>query len=413
MNNLNLRWELGKVSTDAFHRAVLKNEFEKLKEATPNVYSHRRSQLSFAISSLALDPTGQFLLSTSEDGSVALWALDEQYVDDKICNKRVRLAKGESREQGPSRPSKTHIVARPGMQGKRPRFRTYIGAPPPPLPVEHHAFAVTSVKWYTQDNGLFFTGSNDEKVKLWDTNSFQVVHSLDIAHRVSQLDTRDDLIAIASEDSHPRLVDLKSMSAAITLGVRHSGMKFGINTAKFSTGSHPMLATGDEDGNARVWDLRMGNKALCDLTEPDTLAKAHAKSCNDLCWNPTGGSEIVTTGNDGKCKVWSLEQGKSKLLLQLGSTDLMRNRFKRRTSHYLMWHGPYVFWNSDYGEVLAFQAHDGKLWNTFEYPLVNTKTTKTPRFQSMALQTSLSNTIGMRMFLGTDHIHGQVLEYRT
>lgn len=83
-----------------------------------------------------------------------------------------------------------------------------------------------------------------------------------------------------------------------------------------------------------------------------------------------------------------------------------------RTSHRLMWHDRYVFFNSDYGEILLFRCDDGKVWNKFDYPLITSETRKTPRFQSMALETSMSNGIGMRLYLGTNDVHGQILEYQ-
>ncbi|SCU78590.1 LANO_0A03400g1_1 [Lachancea nothofagi CBS 11611] len=428
MNKTHLQWRLGKLSSLQFYDWALQNEIDKLKEAKAIVYSYRKSSIAIGITSLALDPSGQFLLSTGEDGSVGLWALDESRNEDQLVNKRIQFAPGKSRDVGRDIDyhSKTHVVARrtafqTGRNGQESR-KFYASVQPSIRnalrdPQEaSHTFSITRVQWYPADNGLFFTGSNDQKVNIWDTNAFQVVSSLDLAHRVSQLDAHGDLIAVATEDSHPRLIDLKSMSATISLGVKRTEMRHGINTAKFSrseSSGPQLLATGDNDGNVRVWDLRMSNRALCDLTEPDTMGKAHARCCNDICWNPSGTLELVTTGNDGKCKMWSLDGSKSYLLRQLGATDLMANRFRRRTSHYLMWEGSYVFCNSDHGEIVVYQSHSGRQWHSFQYPLgVSKDRLATPRFQSMAIQTRLANTVGVRLVLGTDNTHGKMLEYR-
>lgn len=424
MNRTQLQWQLGKLDSRRLYDVVLCSELEKLRDAKPIVYSHRKASFPIGTTSLDFDSTGQFLLSSGEDGSLALWALDEGHSEGKLVNKRIQFAAGESKESVNPSSRRVHVTARsPG--GKAPRFLTSVESRPPDSlqgPREaSHAFSVTSVKWYGPDNGLFFTGSNDHKVKIWDTNTFQVASSIDIAHRVAQLDTLGDLLAVASEDSHPRLIDLRSMSAAISLGVKRSDMRHGINAAKFShtsSGAKPLLlATGDDDGNVRVWDLRMGNRWLCDLTEADTLSKSHARCCNDLRWDPSGSLRLVTTGNDGKCKMWDLHEGgaKPQLVRQLGATDLTSNRFRRRTSHYLMWQGPYVFFNSDHGEILVYQSHSGLLWHAFEYPLRVAQPERlrsTPKLQSMAIQTRLANTLGVRLVLGTDNTHGRILEYR-
>ncbi|CEP61194.1 Rad28p LALA0_S02e08834g [Lachancea lanzarotensis] len=431
MNKAHLRWRLGRINGRQLYDVALQNELDKLAEAKAVVYNYRKSSLTVGVTSVSLDPSGQFLLGSGEDGSVGLWALDENYIENTLVDKRIQFARGESKEAtgddtGKSN-SRTHIVARRPVNVSGPyrhqpqKFYASIqssASTPSPFPHEtYHAFSISTVKWYDTDNGLFFTGSNDRKVKIWDTNTFQVASSLDVAHRVSQLDTKGDLIAIATEDSHPRLIDLRSMSATISLGVKRVDMKSGINTAKFSrdkSTTAQLMATGDNDGNVRIWDLRKSNRALCDLTEPDSMSKAHARCCNDICWNPTGDFELVTTGNDGKNKLWSLDgENRSYVVRQLGATDLMANRFRHRTSQYLMWEGPYVFCNSDHGEVVVYEGRTGRQLHTYQYPLGVGHRKTTPRFSCMALQTRLSNSIGVRLILGTDHTHGKILEYRS
>ncbi|SCU84011.1 LAMI_0C05798g1_1 [Lachancea mirantina] len=423
MNSLYLKWRLGQLDDVRFRQVVVDSELQKLQEASPVAYSHRRATLPIGVTCLALDSQGQTLLSTGEDGSVALWGLDEASSQGDLCNKRLNFIRGDIGEKEEDL-SRFHIVPRASetsANGRSPKFRSSVVSARTNSQMHaasahdrqrFHKHSISSVQWYAADNGLFFTGSSDHSLKIWDTNSFEVVHSFDVEYRISQIDTRDDLIAVASENSHPRLVDLKSMSAAITLGVRTKGMRSGINTAKFSRGSQLLVATGDDSGQVRVWDLRKSNQVVCDVIEQDSMVKPHAQCCNDICWNPEGNSQLITTGNDGKCKLWSILSGRSRLERQLGTTDPHRNRFRRRTSQYLMWHDRYVFWNSDYGEILVLQSDDGKLRGSFDYPLGGTQKVVSPRFQSMALQSNLSNGLGMRLFAGTDHHHGKILEFK-
>jgi len=40
-----------------------------------------------------------------------------------------------------------------------------------------HSAAVSSVQWYTYDNGMFVSSSLDGSVLLWDTNLFQTAYA--------------------------------------------------------------------------------------------------------------------------------------------------------------------------------------------------------------------------------------------
>lgn len=459
MNQAYFNFQIGKISPNELYHTFQNSQFEKLLNSQPSSYTHSKSSLNVAVSSIAVDDIGQFLLSSGDDGSLTLWGIDHRLKKRELCNKRLHFAKGKSRDDSAPtnrirnttrnyssigsyynarlsnstrQPQTLHSKVKvplykvPGMSREMMSY-VHNKTNQPPTVVKRtsstlerqkeeqdsHSFAITSIKWYSHDNGMFFTGSSDREVKIWDTNEFEVVQNFQLGYRVNQLDTKGDLVIVASEDTYPRVIDLKSMSSVISLGVKNKKMKFGINTAKFAPMGTDLVASGDDDGNVRIWDLRKSNSMLYDLTEQDTLSKPHAKCCNDLCWNPRLEDELVTTGNDGKCKLWSWRNtSEPRCRLQLGDTNLMRNKYRMRTSHRLMWHDRYVFFNSDYGEILLFRCDDGKVWNKFDYPLITSETRKTPRFQSMALETSMSNGIGMRLYLGTNDVHGQILEYQ-
>ncbi len=37
-----------------------------------------------------------------------------------------------------------------------------------------HSYGISALQWYTFDTGMFFTGSFDATLKVWDTNTLEV-----------------------------------------------------------------------------------------------------------------------------------------------------------------------------------------------------------------------------------------------
>ncbi|KAF8023088.1 hypothetical protein BT93_F0550 [Corymbia citriodora subsp. variegata] len=123
---------------------------------------------------------------------------------------------------------------------------------------EHrHKYAISSAIWYPIDTGLFVTGSYDHYIKVWDTNSTQVVMNFKMPGKVystsmSSLATSHMLIAAGTEDVQVRLCDIASGAFAHTL----SGHRDGVMTVQWSNSSEFVLITGGCDGAIRFWDIR-------------------------------------------------------------------------------------------------------------------------------------------------------------
>ncbi|PNT02477.1 hypothetical protein POPTR_014G016100v4 [Populus trichocarpa] len=120
-----------------------------------------------------------------------------------------------------------------------------------------HKFAISSAIWYPIDTGLFVTGSYDHYIKVWDTNSTQMVINFKLPGKVyrtamSPLATSHMLIAAGTEDVQVRLCDIASGAFAHTL----SGHRDGVMTVEWSTSSEWVLVTGGCDGAIRFWDIR-------------------------------------------------------------------------------------------------------------------------------------------------------------
>ncbi|XP_076906669.1 WD repeat-containing protein ATCSA-1-like isoform X2 [Bidens hawaiensis] len=120
-----------------------------------------------------------------------------------------------------------------------------------------HKYAISTAVWYPVDTGLFVTGSYDHHIKVWDTNTTEVVMDFKMPGKVyrtamSTLATSHMLIAAATEDVQVRLCDMASGAFAHTL----SGHRDGVMSVEWSTSSEWILMTGGCDGAIRFWDIR-------------------------------------------------------------------------------------------------------------------------------------------------------------
>ncbi|XP_010460544.1 PREDICTED: DNA excision repair protein ERCC-8-like [Camelina sativa] len=123
---------------------------------------------------------------------------------------------------------------------------------------EHgHKFAISSAVWYPIDTGLFVTGSYDQFIKVWDTNTAQAVVDFKMPGKVyrtamSSMAMSHTLIAAGTEDVQVRLCDIASGAFSHTL----SGHRDGVMSVEWSTSSEWILYTGGCDGAIRFWDIR-------------------------------------------------------------------------------------------------------------------------------------------------------------
>ncbi|XP_010909113.1 WD repeat-containing protein ATCSA-1 isoform X2 [Elaeis guineensis] len=176
-----------------------------------------------AINSLQVDLTeARYLLSGSSDGSAAVY--DIQHATDY---ERGLIAKHKS----------LFVVDKQHNHG--------------------HRYAISTAIWYPVDTGLFITGSFDHYIKVWDTNTTQVVMDFKMPGKVyrtamSSIATTHMLIAAGSTDVQVRLCDIASGAFTHTL----SGHRDGVMSLEWSTSSEWILVTGGCDGAIRFWDIR-------------------------------------------------------------------------------------------------------------------------------------------------------------
>ncbi|XP_076955113.1 WD repeat-containing protein ATCSA-1-like isoform X1 [Bidens hawaiensis] len=212
--------ESGKLRPNSFTNRIRSNRSSSLHLSNHKelLSPHRAS-----INSLQVDLTeGRYLLSGASDASLAIFDIQRatEYEASGLIAKHKPVLVDKQHENG-------------------------------------HKYAISTAVWYPVDTGLFVTGSYDHHIKVWDTNTTEVVMDFKMPGKVyrtamSSLATSHMLIAAATEDVQVRLCDMASGAFAHTL----SGHRDGVMSVEWSTSSEWILMTGGCDGAIRFWDIR-------------------------------------------------------------------------------------------------------------------------------------------------------------
>lgn len=303
----------------------LEDEYAQL---TPRVFS--KNHFGF-INSLAVDPTGKFLLCGGADSAISIWELD----------------------------------------------RTD-GEPSAKIPRHHsHDFGVSKVSWWPQDPGMFLSGSFDSKVCIWDTRELETVYTFKQSQKVYSLDVSvGGLVSVGMDHPFVQILDLRAGGATQTLKT-HSGK---IHSVKWSPNSDNLLATAGSDGTVRIWDIRRAEACVTNLDlmrtsprnelTPLAFRKAHRMSVNGLSWYGQG-YQLLSVGNDNKVRLWDLtEPGGMNMAVNFG--PLFQNRHSQTLDPCLSPEGDllfdYVLLPSDTGDILMLRVADGRLVRRLEPP---------------------------------------------
>lgn len=317
---------------------------------------------TYAVNSLSIDKIGyEYLLSGGNDGAVNLWGVSPE-------------TSGEYRTIG---------KLTPAIEADKSKYQ--------------HNFGISAVRWWPFDTGVFVTSSFDKSLKLWNTETLELVHSFNNDKMVptsfpDEYASTDDvnlstnyfgqiytvdfsptlehaLLGIASQGTnYAKLLDLRTMTVANYL-FGHSDPS--VTSLKWHPTQSNILATGGIDGEAKVWDIRKANSCVQSLSLSEArwtqlYGKAHSKAVNGLCWS-TNGARLITAGLDNAIRSWAVGTNKGttitkRVVVRVGKRkkvvikDLVQNNFLQTVDPITT-----LISNSN-DELLMYPSNDGKIY---------------------------------------------------
>lgn len=150
------------------------------------------------------------------------------------------------------------------------------------------------------DGKLLVTSGNDGRLRIFETEFFNEIHTLD-AHdkssNISVFSPSGSRLISGGWDGHLRLWDVDNGFAKLLELPAHN---YAIYDIAFSP-DQTMFATASRDKTVKVWD----SETLSPLARLDARSGGHSHSVNALHWNNETGL-LVSAGDDRKLIGWRL-----------------------------------------------------------------------------------------------------------
>ena len=232
-----------------------------------------------------------------------------------------------------------------------------------------HRHGVHSVCWYPHDSGMFVSGGADQMVKVWDSNALEAVLTFNLEGAVYETRmspsaaSTHNLVAIAGDMNHVTLGDIGTGTATHIL----TGHTAPVWSCAWSGRSEWELVSGSSDGQVRLWDVRRpGTRWVFDANELIDKkkrrfvehAQAHEAAVTG-CASVPGGLYWMTTGNDGRPRLWDVESKRNMMITM--QKRCSKAKHVRRVS--FTDDGRFLFHPSENG-VHVFEVASGRLMRT-------------------------------------------------
>ena len=166
-----------------------------------------------------------------------------------------------------------------------------------PNPKDFHTSLISQISWYQSDNGMFFSSSFDETIRVWDTNTMKCAAIFELNGKVLSFAQQGFVdaasgttpILAAAVDNSEKFVPIKKSQKATQQNLAppiqkrfkvshrsflneialcdlrtgtsiHSlwGSKKPVWAVDFSPHDSRLLVSGDCEGKIRLWDIRKG-----------------------------------------------------------------------------------------------------------------------------------------------------------
>lgn len=282
-----------------------------------------------AITSVAFSPDGNLLASASRDSSIHIWNLSarkpEHFLTGHTSGVNALMFANTS-----------DILISGSLDGEILVWNMKTGKPFHRL--RGHKGAITSLS--LQPGGSHFaSGSLDGQVNIWSTFDWM---------QISRLLSREEGINALSYNRTGKWLGIATSENAQIWNLEErrqihvlKNHNASVQAIAFSPESQ-MCATGDANGQIRVWRSNVGRSEI--RIDP------FPRNVNDVAFSPDG--KIVASGNSaGKLNLWNVEKGALEESVQAHNSEVWSVAFDQK------------------GRFLATTAVDGtiKLWNISDF----------------------------------------------
>ena len=192
------------------------------------------------------------------------------------------------------------LASNEGSVRQQPKFR----------PLDGHTGPVRSVE-FSRDGRHIISGSQDNTVKLWSTESAQVVKSFrghDGAVRVAAFAESDQVVLSASHDNRIKKWSIGQYEEIRVLqGVVLEGHLDAILAAGFSPDGK-QIVTASRDHTARTWDSTTGQMLK-------VFSEGHSFLASNAVFFPNG-KRFATAAVDNTVRIWDADSGTQFAMLE-------------------------------------------------------------------------------------------------
>jgi WD40 repeat protein len=265
---------------------------QRSHEAEQALYGHESAVLHIAWS-----PDGNYIASTSEDGSARVW--------DAKTGKQLRcFGQGPTMKHGLGWSPDSRQLAW-GSCGDEAALRVWNRETDKIVVAHHdgHKGSIWCVAWSHDGKSLatgsIFDGASQEpgNIRIWDVEKLAPIAQFTLVRNSLSLSWSPDdklLAAVDSKGDGRVLWDVASQQQ-----LPDPVMQQPMCAAWHPTG--PLLAVGSGSGNCQIWDRR-SQKAIRQW-------KGHQGDVSDIQWSGDG-TLLLSSGRDGRVKLWDAQEGR-------------------------------------------------------------------------------------------------------
>lgn len=241
------------------------------------------------VSSIAFDPKGTYLASTSYDGAIYIWPLSDGRAVDSSSPRVMRLENAKVNAIALAPDGKRIAVAGDDLKLSILNIDTGVVS----QEFEFDAYRMPSVDWSADGRYIAAALLSAEGAALIDlkTNERRTIGLADASTRIVRFSPNSDLVACGGEDGVVRLWPVNGAKPTLL-----SGQQQDIFALDFSPDG-TMLASSGRSGEIRLWEVATGRNLA--------MFPGHSDMVFTLAFNKDG-TKLLSGGRDQALRVWDL-----------------------------------------------------------------------------------------------------------